>query len=86
MANPWIEHVKKTKAENPELSFIEVLVKAGKTYKSKDEKGAAPAKKKTAKKKTAKKKSPKKKTVKKKSGKKKSGKKKSGKKKSGKKK
>ena len=80
-----MEHVKKTKAENPELSFKEVLVKAGKTYKSKDEKGAAPAKKKTAKKKTAKKKSPKKKTVKKKSAEEvwqeKSGKKKSGKKK-----
>ena len=80
MANPWMEHVKKTKAENPELSFKEVLVKAGKTYKSKGEKGAAPAKKKTAKKKSPKKKSPKK-TAKKKSGKKKSGKKKSGKKK-----
>ena len=75
-----MEHVKKTKAENPELSFKEVLVKAGKTYKSKGEKGAAPAKKKTAKKKSPKKKSPKK-TAKKKSGKKKSGKKKSGKKK-----
>ena len=35
MANPWMEHVKKTKAENPSLSFKEVLVKAGKTYKSK---------------------------------------------------
>ena len=32
-----MEHVKKTKAENPELSFKEVLVKAGKTYKSKGE-------------------------------------------------
>ena len=86
MANPWMEHVKKTKAENPDLSFKEVLVKAGKTYKSKGEKGAAPAKKKTAKKKKSpKKKSPKKMTAKKKSGKKKSGKKKSGKKKSGKK-
>ena len=86
MANPWMEHVKKTKAENPELSFKEVLVKAGKTYKSKGEKGAAPAKKKTAKKKTAKKKTAKKKSPKKKTAKKKSGKKKSGKKKSGKKK
>jgi len=76
MANPWMEHVKKTKAENPSLSFKEVLVKAGKTYKSKAEKGAAPAKKKTAKKsgkKSGKKKVPRRKSTKKK---KKSGKKK----------
>ena len=72
MANPWMEHVKKTKAENPSLSFKEVLVKAGKTYKSKAEKGAAPAKKKTAKK-SGKKKVPRRKSTKKK---KKSGKKK----------
>ena len=75
MANPWMEHVKKTKAENPSLSFKEVLVKAGKTYKSKAEKGAA-AKKKTAKKsgkKSGKKKVPRRKSTKKK---KKSGKKK----------
>ena len=51
MANPWLEHVKKTKAENPQLSFKEVLIKAGKSYKSKAEKGATKSAKKSGKKK-----------------------------------
>ena len=55
-----MEHVKKTKAENPDLSFKEVLVKAGKSYKSKAEKGAAPAKKRSGKKRSGKKKTAKK--------------------------
>ena len=33
MGNPWMEHVKKTRALHPEKSFKEVLVLAGKTYK-----------------------------------------------------
>ncbi len=35
MANPWIEHVKKTKKENPKLSFKDVLKKASKDFKKK---------------------------------------------------
>lgn len=33
MTNPWLEHVKKVKKENPKLAFKEVLKKAKKTYK-----------------------------------------------------
>lgn len=33
--NPWLEHVKKVKKENPKLSFKEVLMKAKKTFKKK---------------------------------------------------
>lgn len=31
--NPWLEHVKKVKQENPELQFKDVLKKAKQTYK-----------------------------------------------------
>lgn len=31
--NPWIEHVKKVKADNPKLSFKEVLKEAKKSWK-----------------------------------------------------
>lgn len=31
--NPWIDHVKKTKKDNPDLSLKEVITKAKKTYK-----------------------------------------------------
>lgn len=31
--NPWLEHVKKVKKENPKLSFKEVLIKAKRSYK-----------------------------------------------------
>lgn len=33
--NPWIEHVKVTKAANPELKFKDVLKKASTTFKKK---------------------------------------------------
>jgi hypothetical protein len=33
--NPWIDHVKKTKKENPKLKFKEVLKEAAKTWKKK---------------------------------------------------
>ena len=31
--NPWLEHVKKTKKENPKLMLKDVLKKASKSYK-----------------------------------------------------
>ncbi len=34
-SNPWLVHIKTTKKQNPKLSFKQVLVKAGKTYKKK---------------------------------------------------
>ena len=32
-SNPWIEHVKQFRKENPNLSYTEALVEAKKTYK-----------------------------------------------------
>lgn len=32
MANPWLQHVAKTRKENPSMSYSEALVAAKKTY------------------------------------------------------
>jgi len=33
--NPWLDHVKKTKKENPKMAFKEVLKKASSSWKKK---------------------------------------------------
>lgn len=33
MANPWLEHVKKVRAKNKNLSYKQVLIKAKSSYK-----------------------------------------------------
>ena len=34
-SNPWLDHVKKIKKDNPKLALKEVLKKASKSYKKK---------------------------------------------------